>query len=367
MTTTPLGSPTRGYSPPASATAAQQRPRRRQRRDNDDDDDHGTRRLPQAKRARNGLGTLPENPLAFYKEPRGTFQIATWNVAGLRSCNAEKWKFGFRLYVEAEDPHILAITEVNEQDPDSVFETDPNFEFLRERYPYRYWSSKVAIVSKQRPVSDPVYGFPSGTRYDPADARARALTLEFESCFLVATYVPNSGAEFKRLARRQDWNADFEPHLRALDAQKPVIWTGDFNVVRTVDPQDRNSTESNDLQWPQNMGQVAGTHQVERDAHERLLGPQPWLSDPKRPGPLFVDVWRLIHGPGWRQYTHSSKKLGGWRLDGFIVSERFLWRIRKCEIRQDVKRKFWPAKDVVKLGALSDHWPVWLSLELESL
>lgn len=23
-------------------------------------------------------------------------------------------------------------------------------------------------------------------------------------------------------------------------------------------------------------------------------------------------------------------------VDGFIVSERFLWRIRKCEIRQDV-------------------------------
>jgi hypothetical protein len=32
-----------------------------------------------------------------------------------------------------------------------------------------------------------------------------------------------------------------------------------------------------------------------------------------------------------------------------------------------VKRKFWPAQDVVKLGALSDHWPVWLSLEMESL
>lgn len=32
-----------------------------------------------------------------------------------------------------------------------------------------------------------------------------------------------------------------------------------------------------------------------------------------------------------------------------------------------VKKKFWPAKGVVKLGALSDHWPVWLSLELEHL
>jgi hypothetical protein len=45
-----------------------------------------------SKRARNGPGTLPDNPLVLFKEPSGTTQIATWNVAGLRSCNAEKWK-----------------------------------------------------------------------------------------------------------------------------------------------------------------------------------------------------------------------------------------------------------------------------------
>lgn len=196
---------------------------------------------------------------------------------------------------------------MNEQDPDAVFETDPNFAFLRERYPYRYWSRKVAVMSKHAPISPPIYGFPSPeSRYDAEDARARCLTLEFEHLFLVTTYVPNSGSEFKNLERRKLWAADFEPHLRALDARKPVVWCGDFNVVRTVSP---DSNETNDLQWPQNMGRVAGTHQVERDAHERLLGPQPWLKDPKRPGPLFVDVWRLIHGPEWRQYTYVSLSL----------------------------------------------------------
>ncbi|GAA5984955.1 hypothetical protein JCM10908_002466 [Rhodotorula pacifica] len=361
MTTTPPGSPRkrRASSSPAPPTRTSSPTTAKEQIE------EGAVSERPPKRPRNALEPLPDNPLVFYREPKGTTQISTWNVAGLASCNAEKWKFGFRLYVEAEDPHILAITEVNEQDPSSLFETDPNFEFLRLRYPYRFWSRKVAIVSKFKPVSPPIYGFPEGTRYPAEDARDRALTLEFESCFLLATYVPNSGAEFKQLPRRQNWAADFEPFLRSLDEKKPVIWTGDFNVVRAISPERPN--ETNDLQWSQNWGKVAGTHQVERDAHERLLGPQPWLKDPKRPGPLFVDIWRLIHGPDWRQYTHSSKKLGGWRIDGFIVSERFLWRIRKCEIRQDVKRKFWPAKDVVKLGALSDHWPVWLSLEMESL
>ncbi|GAA6018926.1 hypothetical protein JCM10207_009203 [Rhodosporidiobolus poonsookiae] len=313
---------------------------------------------------RRTVSPLPDNPLWFRKEPQGVLTISTWNVAGLATCNAEKWQFGFRLYVEADDPTLLAITEVNEKDAETFFENDPSFEFLRARYPYRYWASKVAIVSKVPPIGPPVFGFPDGKRYDKEDGQARALTLEFKNCFLLATYVPNSGAEFKRLDRRKDWAADFEPYIRGLDATKPVIWTGDFNVIRTTTP---TSSLTNDLQWPQNLGTVAGTHLVEREAHERLLGDQPWLMNPRRPGRKFVDVWRLTHGPAWKQYTHRSKKLGGWRIDGFICSERFLHNVRKCEIRQEVQRKFWPPKDSVGIGALSDHWPVWISLEMDEL
>lgn len=88
MTTSPSGSPARNQSPPVSNKTAATHPQRRRRLEIDDSDalNHNP------KRARNGFGTLPDNPLAFYKEPRGTTQIATWNVAGLRSCNAEKWK-----------------------------------------------------------------------------------------------------------------------------------------------------------------------------------------------------------------------------------------------------------------------------------
>ncbi|GAA5837299.1 hypothetical protein JCM11251_004958 [Rhodosporidiobolus azoricus] len=308
---------------------------------------------------------LEDNLLTFpRREPHDTIQIATWNVAGLATCNARKWDYGFRMYVEAEDAHILAITEVKEQDPEAFFEQDPNFEFLRARYPYRFWAPQVAIVSKIPPIAPPVFGFPDGKRYDKKDGEARALTLEFKECFLLATYVPNSGAGFAKLERRKDWAADFEPYIRSLDARKPVIWTGDFNVIRTTTP---TSKTSNDLQWPENFGKFSGTHPIEREMHERLVGEQPELQDPRRPGRLFVDVWRLIHGKDWRQYTYWGKKMGGWRLDGFILSERFLHRVRKCEIRQEVKRKFWPEKDVVGRGACSDHWPVWLSLELEEL
>lgn len=498
------------------------------------------------KRAR--LEVLPDNPLRFHREPQGTVQISTWNVAGLASSNAEKWQvrprvqrqrhggrfasallrwrddllthpptlppsrsqFGLRKYIEAEDAHVVCFTEVNQKDAARFFEREPSWQFLRDRYPFRYWGDRTATVSKFRPVSPPIFGFPDGKHYDPEDGRASAsclptgrralenalltlacagaVTLEFEELYLLATYVPNSGDKFKvcnsapglqlappdppdllsqDLDRRKAWIADFDPFIRSLDAKKPVIWTGgspslppprlvrpppltspcsgcagDFNVIRTVTP---TSNETNDLAWPQNMGKLPGTHQVERDAHERLVGDPGWLENPRRRGKGFVDVWRLIYGDARRQYTcvrirclrlplpapfsslavpwpghvetdalrfpdrhrHSSKKWGGWRreshhlvlaplpspaldsltrarlpsplhyqparthapraVDGFIVSERLLHRIRDCQIRQQVKRQFWPPKDSVGIGALSDHWPVWLSLEMERL
>jgi AP endonuclease-1 len=33
--------------------------------------------------------------------------------------------------------------------------------------------------------------------------------------------------------KKQAWNAAFEVYLRQLDANKPVIWTGDINCTPT--------------------------------------------------------------------------------------------------------------------------------------
>ncbi|GAA5914687.1 uncharacterized protein JCM6883_001040 [Sporobolomyces salmoneus] len=329
---------------------------------------------PSAKRRRVGIEPLPDNPLQGKlgrPEPHDTIQMSTWNVAGLDTSNGPKWRNAFRMYVEAEDPHILSITEVKDKDPQKTFERGADWAFLRARYPYRYWSNQVAIVSKLKPIAEPIYGFPDGAEFDEAEGKARMITLEFKECFFIATYVPNSGDRFKSIDRRRRWNADFEKWIRSLDEKKAIVWSGDFNVVRPYSPTTPRPAKtplsewkSPDVQWYGNYGQVGGTHPDEIKAHEKLLGPQPESSNPRRPGKKFVDVWRLMHGEGFRQYTHSSKHLGGWRLDGFIISERFLYHVRKCQIRYAWKDEYW-AKPEYKLGAASDHWPVWISFELE--
>ncbi|GAA5885240.1 hypothetical protein JCM16303_005970 [Sporobolomyces ruberrimus] len=326
-----------------------------------------------AKRRRLGIEPLPDNPLVGKlgrKEPHDTIQMATWNVAGLNTSNDGKWDNAFRMYVEAEDPHILGITEVKDRDPHKTFERGEEWAFLRARYPYRYWSSQAAIVSKLKPIAEPIYGFPDGTEFDKDEGEERIITLEFRTCFFISAYVPNSSTNFQYLNRRKKWNTDFERWIRSLDEKKPVIWSGDFNVVRPYtiprpfDVPTKDWHDTPDLQWYGLFGQQGGTHPEEIKAHERLLGPQAELMKPRRPGRKFVDVWRLIHGELTRRYTHSSKYMGGWRIDGFIVSERFLHNVRTCQIRYAWKNEYW-ADPAEKKGAASDHWPVWLSLEME--
>ena len=79
--------------------------------------------------------------------------------------------------------------------------------------------------------------------------KGRIVTLEFESCYLIGTYVVNAGVQLKvsykvassphskfilqTLEQKNVWNTHFDAYLRDLDKKKPVIWTGDLNVAPT--------------------------------------------------------------------------------------------------------------------------------------
>lgn len=48
-----------------------------------------------------------------------------------------------------------------------------------------------------------------------------------------STDVVNAGQGLKTIDKKIAWNVAFELYLRQLDTVKPVIWTGDLNVVQT--------------------------------------------------------------------------------------------------------------------------------------
>lgn len=148
----------------------------------------------------------------------------------------------------------------------------------------------------------------------------------------MTVYVPNSQDGLKRLDYRMTWEDDFRAYLQALDQKKPVIVCGDMNVAH----------KEIDLKNPKTNRKNAGFTDEERSKMTELLGAG------------FVDTFRHFYPEvegvySWWSYRFKAReKNAGWRIDYFLVSERFIDRVKDARILTDV------------FG--SDHCPVVIEL-----
>ncbi|KAE8220439.1 hypothetical protein CF319_g6031 [Tilletia indica] len=297
--------------------------------------------------------SLPKNiglPVEIKLSPRpeGQIRIAAWNITSLKSA-VDK---GMMRYLQAEDADIIVLTETK------VNET-PMHPGLTAIYKHQYWGigtkkgyAGTAILSKVKPIKITV-GFPAETgkaadgeeaiQEEPElDTKGRIITAEFETLYLIGTYAVNAGEGLKSMPAKQHWQRLMAAHMATLDAKKPVVWCGDFNVA----PSERDLALAN-KKWNKSPG---FTH-LECSNHAALLaGTATPTSKP------FLDIWRELHPDavghysffGWRGQCRS--KGIGWRLDSFIVSERFRERVKACEIRHEM---YGP----------SDHIPVYCDIQ----
>ncbi len=139
------------------------------------------------------------------------------------------------------------------------------------------------------------------------------------------------------MAQKEAWNAAFETYLRQLDATKPVIWTGDVNVV---------PTEADVRNWKTNYNKSPGCTQTEIDGFNSQLNPAEdsghkklvdvWRRECIHPLPLalslrlgLIPFLRLPTGLhpdtlgvySYYSYRFQAREKGiGWRLDSFLVS-----------------------------------------------
>jgi exodeoxyribonuclease-3 len=137
---------------------------------------------------------------------------------------------------------------------------------------------------------------------------------------LITVYVPNSGSELLRLDYRQTWDADFLAYLKQLEANKPVIVCGDFNVAH----------KAIDLARPKaNYNKSAGFMQEEIDGMDAFHSAN------------LVDTFRYLH-PDEVKYTWWSYRGGareknvGWRIDYFLASQSFLPAIKEAFILNEI-------------------------------
>lgn len=176
--------------------------------------------------------------------------------------------------------------------------------------------------------------FPKIGAPDTMDSEGRIITLETDAFYFVQVYTPNSGDGLKRLSERQIWDKKYADYLSALDAKKPVIACGDFNVAHT----------EIDLANPDSNHFSAGFTDEERAGFTALLARG------------FVDTFRMVHGEVKGAYSWWSQRIttakannAGWRIDYFLASERIAPKVSRSEIMDS--------------GARPDHAPILMEID----
>jgi exodeoxyribonuclease III len=252
--------------------------------------------------------------------------IISWNVNGIRA----SIKKGFYEKIKEMDPDIFCIQETKAQD-DILAEIAvklPEYKwFVNSALKKGY--SGTAIFTRQEPLNHSYdMGIPGH------DEEGRLITLEYDQFFLVNAYVPNSGQGLKRLEYRKTWDQALVEFLKKLDEKKPVIFTGDMNVAH----------ESIDLARPkENYNKTAGYTQTEIDGFNNLLSEN------------FIDTFRHFHKDKvqytfWNQRFKARERNVGWRIDYFLVSNRFIRKVNDSVILDQM------------MG--SDHCPIRLDIQL---
>ena len=86
--------------------------------------------------------------------------------------------------------------------------------------------------------------------------------MEFETFYLVCTYIPNAGDGLKRLDyKTKDYSLALYSMMNTLRSKKPVIWIGDLNVAH----------QEIDLANPKTNTKTAGFTLEERDSFSGFL------------------------------------------------------------------------------------------------
>lgn len=264
-------------------------------------------------------------------------KLISWNVNGIRAVHN---KGLFLPFVEKYKPDVICLQETKAEQGQSEIDL-PEYE--------EYWNSAtkkgysgVAIFTKIKPVGV-FLGLPKEIAhkykldtdsYGDPNAEGRVIAVEFDKCFVVDVYTPNSKDDLSRLElRHKKWDPAFLEYCKTLETKKPVIFCGDLNVAHTTI----------DLARPKENDGEHGFTQEEREGVDNIVDAG------------FVDTFRLFNKEGnnytwWTAWGGARARNVGWRIDYFFASEKLQKKIKKAEILNEV------------MG--SDHCPVTLELDL---
>ncbi|MCB9196002.1 MAG: exodeoxyribonuclease III [Flavobacteriales bacterium] len=252
-------------------------------------------------------------------------KLISWNLNGIRAVAGK----GLIQIIHDLKADIICFQETKAQD-DQVMEVLASLDgyYIYSNSAEKKGYSGTAILSKKEPIS-----VSYGLGIVEHDNEGRLITAEYQNFYLLTVYVPNSQNELKRLDYRQQWDKDLLAHIKKLDELKPVIICGDMNVAHQ--PIDLKNPKSN-------FNKTAGYTEWEIAGMDNFI--QSGLTDSFR---HFYP--NEIKYSWWSYRMNAREKNVGWRIDYFLVSDRFMKDVKDAFILNEV------------MG--SDHCPVGLTIE----
>lgn len=252
-------------------------------------------------------------------------KIITWNVNGIRAAlgkNALDWAF-------AQKPDVLCLQEIKAR-PEQLTEKQRDFP-----------GYQVVWNPAERPGYSGVATFTSASPLDVElglavarfDIEGRVIRTRHPDFLLYNIYFPNG----QRGKERVDYKLDFYARLHEICDElhskgENIIITGDFNTAHMPI----------DLKNPKENETISGFLPEEREWVQKFLNHG------------FVDIYRDKYTDKveytWWTYRFAARQRGiGWRIDYFLVSEKFASRVKDVIIHETVEG--------------SDHCPVELQIE----
>ncbi len=248
-------------------------------------------------------------------------KFITWNVNGFRAC----LKKGFEDFFYSEDADIFCIQETKMKPDQADFAPEGYIKYFNSAERAGY--SGTAVFTKTEPLNV-TFGL-DGEHTD----EGRVITCEYDNFFFVCCYTPNAQNELKRIDYRMEFEDAMRAYLIKLDKTKPVVYCGDLNVAHN----------EIDLKNPKTNVGNPGFSDQERGKMTELLASG------------FSDAYRTLYPDKTDAYTWWSYRFNaraknvGWRIDYFIVSQRFMEKISDCVIYADV-----PGSDHCPVGLIAE-------------
>lgn len=252
-------------------------------------------------------------------------KIVSFNVNGLRAILKKNFIDDFKCF----DADIFSLneTKLSKELDASVFEPE-GYYCYHTNSKIRKGYSGVIVYTKNKPLN--VF---YGLEHNKYDEEGRVITLEFDTFYYIACYVPNSGDGLKRLDFRLNFEKDMLKYLNRLNQHKPIIYAGDLNCAH----------QEIDIKNPKANINNAGFTIEERNAFSTLLANG------------YLDIYRELHPNtikySWWSYRFNARiNNAGWRIDYFIISKC----LKKSVISTDICNEI--------MG--SDHCPIILEINI---